>query len=290
MTFSRPTESLERLPEPQEQPLPTMYDLPSEDPEEPGLPDEFHALQPQLLSATLSLPNQAPESYFTGMDLNLYYDPHHTQWYKRPDWFLALGAGRLYRGRELRESYVVWDEPANPFLVVELLSPGTEAEDLGERFPRPGRPPGKWQVYEQILQIPYYFVFDRYRNSQGLRGFKWESGGYEAVAIAQQRYWVEELALGLGVWEGTYQGIDHRWLRWYTAAGDWLPTPAERAEQEHQRAEQERQRAEQERQRAEQECQRAEQERQRAEQECQRAERLAARLRALGIDPEDEVL
>lgn len=34
---------------------PTMYDLPSEDPEETGLPDEFHDLQPQLLSATLRL-------------------------------------------------------------------------------------------------------------------------------------------------------------------------------------------------------------------------------------------
>jgi hypothetical protein len=29
---------------------PTMYDLPSEFPEEPGLPDVFHDLQPQLLS------------------------------------------------------------------------------------------------------------------------------------------------------------------------------------------------------------------------------------------------
>jgi hypothetical protein len=44
---------------------------------------------------------------------------------------------------------------------------------------------------------------------------------------------------------------------------------------------------EQEQQRAEQEHQRAEQEHQRAEQERQRAERLAARLRALGIDPEE---
>ena len=26
--------------------LPTMYDLPSEFPEEPGLPDEYHDLQP----------------------------------------------------------------------------------------------------------------------------------------------------------------------------------------------------------------------------------------------------
>lgn len=30
-----------------------MYDLPSEDPEESGLPDEFHDLQPQLLSRSL---------------------------------------------------------------------------------------------------------------------------------------------------------------------------------------------------------------------------------------------
>jgi hypothetical protein len=44
---------------------------------------------------------------------------------------------------------------------------------------------------------------------------------------------------------------------------------------------------EQEYQRAEQEHQRAEQEHQRAEQEHQRAERLAARLRALGVEPED---
>ena len=35
--------------------LPTMYDLPSEFPEEPGLPDEYHDLQPQLLSRTLTL-------------------------------------------------------------------------------------------------------------------------------------------------------------------------------------------------------------------------------------------
>ncbi|MEB3191640.1 MAG: hypothetical protein VKL42_14980 [Snowella sp.] len=30
--------------------LPTMYDLPSEDPEKPGLPDEFHLLQPELFA------------------------------------------------------------------------------------------------------------------------------------------------------------------------------------------------------------------------------------------------
>jgi hypothetical protein len=43
-------------PRPSQEVLPTMYDLPSEDPEEPGLPDEFHDLQPQLLRESFNPP------------------------------------------------------------------------------------------------------------------------------------------------------------------------------------------------------------------------------------------
>jgi hypothetical protein len=34
-----------------QQPLPTMYDLPSEHPEDTGLPDEFHRLQAEILTS-----------------------------------------------------------------------------------------------------------------------------------------------------------------------------------------------------------------------------------------------
>jgi hypothetical protein len=60
----------------------------------------------------------------------------------------------------------------------------------------------------------------------------------------------------------------------------------ERAQRERERAQQERERAHQERQRAHQERQRAQQERQQAQQERERADRLAAKLRALGVDPD----
>ena len=43
--------------------LPTMYDLPSEFPEESGLPDVFHDLQPELLSATLRLQDYAANEF-----------------------------------------------------------------------------------------------------------------------------------------------------------------------------------------------------------------------------------
>jgi DNA-binding NarL/FixJ family response regulator len=35
------------------------------------------------------------------------------------------------------------------------------------------------------------------------------------------------LELGLGVWQGAYQGIEGKWLRWYEASGDWIPTEVE---------------------------------------------------------------
>ena len=98
-----------------------MYDLPSKDPEEPGLPDEFHLWQAELLSQTFRPPSHPPERVFVASDLNLYYDPQNTGWYKRPDWFYVVGVSRLYEGRDLRLSYVSWQEGVRP-VVATLTS------------------------------------------------------------------------------------------------------------------------------------------------------------------------
>jgi Uma2 family endonuclease len=265
------------VPKPPAETLPTMYDLPSEDPEEPGLPDEFHDFQPQLLRETFRPPHLVPTEIFIGTDLNLYYDGRHPQWHKRPDWFLVLGVTRAEQQQDLRWSYVVWQEGVNPFLVVELLSPGTEAEDLGQTLRAVNRPPTKWQVYEQVLRIPYYVVFDRYENQ--LRVFQLVATQYQEMSVPDQRFWLPEVDLGLGVWRGSYEGTIGAWLRWYDGSGQWLSTAAEQAVIERERAEMERERAETER-------ERAEMERERAEMERERADRLAEKLRELGIDPE----
>jgi Uma2 family endonuclease len=256
--------------------LPTMYDLPSEDPEEPGLPDEFHDLQPQLLSRTLRSPKHNPQKMFTGSDLNLYYDVRHPQWHKRPDWFLVVGVPRLYDEIDLRSSYVIWQEGLAPLVVVELLSPGTEKEDLGdyaegeaglvaatadevdrlEPASEPEltngqtakeKPPGKWQVYEQILRVPYYVVFSRYTDR--LQFFQLMGGHYQEQLLdpSQPCAWIPELELGIGVWRGEFEQRNRAWLRWCDDRGNWIPTDTE---QERQRADQERQRADQESQRA----------------------------------------
>ena len=287
--------------------LPTMYDLPSEFPEEPGLPDVFHDLQPQLLSQTLRLVDYGSDNYCDASDLNLYYDPEHPLWHKRPDWMLSVGVPWLYGGQDLRLSYVTWQEGKGPEVVVEFLSPGTEREDLG-RFFRPGdalstvqppltSPPGKLEVYERYLQVPHYIVYSRY--SQTLRYFKRVEGRYQEQPLAPQPplIWLPELQLGLGIWSGEFQRTPGQWLRWCDQDGQWILTETERErqakeqerrakERERRAKEQERRAKEQERQAKEQERQAKEQERQAKEQEQQRADRLAAKLRELGVDPD----
>ena len=244
--------------------LPTMYDLPSEDPEEPGLPDEFHDLQPQLLSRTLSLSGYSRENCFTASDLNLYYNVRHPLWHKRPDWFLVVDVPRLYEQRDLRRSYVLWQEGNPPTVVVEFLSPGTEAEDLGRFYEgmaedslieaanavvsngdnqaTQAKPPGKFEVYETRLRVPYYFVYSRY--TQRLRYFKLEGGQYQEQSLNPETplVWLEDLEIGLGIWQGEFEGVTAAWLRWCDQAGNWLLTDTEQAQQQ---LEQERQAKEQ---------------------------------------------
>lgn len=267
--------------------LPTMYDLPSEFPEEPGLPDEFHDYQPQLLSRTLSLETCAADNRFTGTDINVYYDVHHPLWHKRPDWFLALNVPRLYDGHDLRQSYVVWQEGQSPTIVVEFLSPRTEKEDLGRFYgesdrvpdgspeipeqPENGapKPPGKFTVYEQRLRVPHYLVYSRY--TQRLRYFKLIGTRYaeQSVQAEPPMVWLDELNIGLGLWNGYFEGLPGPWLRWCDANGNWYWTDTEQAEAAKEQAEAAKEQAEAAR-----------------EQAMEQAERLAQRLRELGIDPE----
>ena len=237
--------------------LPTMYDLPSEEIGDSGLPDEFHLLQLQILQNSFKSPKYYPNHQFSAIDMNLYYDETNTLWYKRPDWFGVVGVSRFYEESDLRLSYVIWQEQISPFIVVELLSPGTENEDLGLKKAKAGKPPTKWQVYEEILKVPYYVVFSRYTNE--MQAFHLEGNRYQKVELTNNRLRIPSIELSLGLWHGNYDQIERLWLRWMTLEGDLIPLPTEEAEIAKKRAIN-------------------------AE---ERAEYLAAKLRELNINPDD---
>jgi Uma2 family endonuclease len=200
------------------------------------LPDEYHDLQPQLLSRTLAIVDYTRDRWFAASDLNLYYDVHHPLWYKRPDWFLAVDVPRLYDGHDLRRSYVVWQEGRSPDVVVEFLSPGTEQEDLGRFYrandampqgtitvpdqvtspdengsrqssaPATPPPPRKFEVYEQCLRIPHYLVYSR--TTQQLRYFQLRGRQYEEQPLSADnpRAWLADLQIGLGFGKAPLRG------------------------------------------------------------------------------------
>lgn len=139
--------------------------------------------------------------------------------YRGPDVFVVLGVD----GTIERQTWVVWEEGGRyPDVIIELLSPSTEAKDLGE----------KKQLYEQVFRTPEYFVHDPW-NPDRLQGWRLANGSYYEPIEPDERGWLwsRELSLWLGLWEGKVHQVQTAWLRFYNAEGKLAPTPAEAAEQ-----------------------------------------------------------
>jgi Uma2 family endonuclease len=149
-------------------------------------------------------------------------------------------------------SYFIWEYGKPPEVVIEVVSnkKGGEASTKLRKYASMG--------------VAYYVIYDpeQQLSNEVLRIFKRNGSAY----VQQQALWLEDVGLGLTLWQGKYEDWQDTWLRWCDRSDNILLTGEERAEQERQRAEQERLAREE------------------AEQKVQR---LAAQLRALGVEPED---
>jgi Uma2 family endonuclease len=190
---------------------PTEDELPSDDGE--PMETQRHALQLQLLLDPLRLFWADRQNVFVGGNMFVYFSLEQVrhQDFRGPDFFVALDVPR----RE-RKSWVVWQEGKGPDVVIELLSDSTAVQDKGE----------KKAIYQDRLRVPEYFWFDPFSGEWA--GFALRNGGYEAIAEdSQGRLVSRRLGLALVRWEGIYQEIEARWLRWATLTGALLPTPQE---------------------------------------------------------------
>ena len=205
--------------------------------------------------------------FFVASNVGIYY--HFTEpvlaGCKSPDWCYVPGVGQMLDGR-FRRSYVLWKEVLKPCLVIEFVSgDGSEEHD---RTPHTG----KFWIYEQVIHATYYAIYDVQIPSIEL--YQWESQGYRAVpANANGYYPVPLMGIELGLWDQTYRKVKVPWLRaWDAGTGKMLPIAEENIEDLEAGLEGIRELLDE---------QVAE-----TEKERKRAERLAAKLRALGINPE----
>lgn len=218
-------------PLPPKETMPTMYNLPYEEADSLGLHNLFHAWQAQLLDETFCPLKDEPTEFFTASKLNVYYNPHLPFQYKRPDWFAVIGLSTEMPQPAQRMSYVLWEQVHASLIVVELLTPGREGDLFGQSLYKANPLLTKWRVYERLMRIPYYAVLSP--DDAELRIFTLTGTRYQEAQDHQGRFWIEDIELGLGVWQGQYMNEDFLWLRWYDHNGNWIPNKDEFAEQQH---------------------------------------------------------
>ncbi len=225
--------------------------------------------------------------YAIGQDCGIYWretDPPE-QGAEAPDWFYVPGVPPLLDGK-IRRSYVLWREFTIPLIVLEFASgSGKEERDTTSLW-EPGNiektRPGKFWVYEHIMGVPYYGIYEIKRGK--LEVYNLVNRIYRKLEPNERgNYLIEPLQVELGLWQGNYQNQNQLWLRWWDKNGNLLLTGSERAELEKGRAERERKRAEQQQERADRQQERAEQQQERADRLAREKIDAVGNLQQLGL-------
>ncbi|WP_422387064.1 Uma2 family endonuclease [Anabaena sphaerica] len=98
-----------------------------------------------------------------GQDCGIYW--HETEPPEKgtvaPDWFYVPDVAPRLAGK-IRRSYVLWREYIPPLIAIELASGnGNEERDTTPLSGlQEGEKPGKFWVYERVIRIPYYAIYE----------------------------------------------------------------------------------------------------------------------------------
>ncbi|XZN89930.1 MAG: Uma2 family endonuclease [Microcoleus sp.] len=192
--------------------------------------------------------------YAIGQDCGIYWretEPPE-KGAEAPDWFYLPNVPPNIDG-QIRRSYVLWREHIAPLIALEFASGNGDEERDRTPLSRTDEglitKPGKFWVYERVMRIPYYGIYEI--NSGRLEVYRLIDGYYQRLELNQRGHFpITSLGVELGLWQGSYQNQTMLWLRWWDEEGNLLLIGDERAELEKLRGEQQREIAEQERLRA----------------------------------------
>ncbi len=229
--------------------LPTADELPCSD--DTPVDNELQELIPGLLKSILMILWADRLDWFCGIDMAIYYDPEQPPIV--PDLFISLGVDRVY-DEELRPCYVLWDEQSVPIFVLEVVSitPGKEYTS-------------KLDLYAKMGVLHYAIYNSKRKRKPKLEIYQLVNNRYQLQD--SNPLWMPEVGLGIGYEQGDYSGLTRDWLYWYNEDGERYPTPAEQIKQGQLAVTQAQIEVDRER---------------------QRSNKLAAKLRALGIDPDED--
>ena len=163
----------------------------------------------------------APDVHVCG-NMFVYYEEGNPRKVISPDVFMVRGVSK----KDLR-TYKTWEQQPHLDFVLELASPSTFSRDFAE----------KKTIYEQILQVKEYYIYDPYHEIQpSFIGFRLVGGSYEEIEFVEGRLPSEVLGLELGEREGVLRLYDPVKDSWFGPSREHLGEAETRASEAETRA------------------------------------------------------
>jgi Uma2 family endonuclease len=166
-----------------------------------------------------------PNIYISG-NLLLFYEKGNKRRHVSPDIFVVFGIAN-----HERPNYLLWEEGRGPNVVIELTSSSTRKEDTNKKF----------KLYQDVLRVPEYFLFDPFGDylQPRLQGYRLVQGKYRPMPVKGGQLLSRQLNLILEPVEKVLRLVD-------PDSRQRIPTRAEarRAAEQAKRAAEERTRAE----------------------------------------------
>lgn len=198
---------------------------------------QMRILVDALLSSWQPSPSEnapdEPRPFIAACNVGVFTDPR--QPVIVPDMFLSLDVEQLAESNS-KEShsycYWVYNKPLDA--VVEIIS-DKRGDELNNKMGRYGR-----------MNVRYYVTFDP-REIYGdpiIRVYERTVGANYKL---REDWVLPEIDLSVGLWRGSYQGLNEPFLRWFDRFGNLILTGAELAESEREKAQIEREKAQIER-------------------------------------------
>ena len=159
------------------------------------------------------------DTYVSG-NLLVFYEEGNRRRHVSPDVMVAFDVPK-----HLRLHYKTWVEGKGPDVVIELTSATTKREDRTK----------KWKLYQDVLKVPEYFLFDPFGDylNPRFQGYRLVRGEYQEMKFAGGRLRSRKLGLELEAVEDDLRLFDPR-------TGAFVPLRSERVAAEEKRAEAER--------------------------------------------------
>ena len=178
--------------------------------------------------------------YCIGQDSGIYWRETNPpeKGAEAPDWFYVPNVPPRLDG-EIRRSYVLWREYITPTIALEFASgDGSEERDITPLLrSAEGKvtKPGKFWVYEQVMRIPFYGIYE-IKNST-LEVYHLIEGVYQRITPNERgHYPIAPMQVQLGLWRGIYlNNPEQIWLRWWDLDGNLLLIGKEEAQIERQK-------------------------------------------------------